>query len=1311
MGNLLFCQHNASRGTNIPPLLEETQIFALCKFFCFCSFGAHSVFIGTMNDVRELLKRFQTQIHGYAIVEAQFEMIISFKPEVVEHVDLELLFDILDNDHDGRIDGLELLGGLALCCHSSFEEKCRFCFELFDFNLNSLLSKKELVIMMMSSLCGMNLLTGGSEELEPDIDVFEALAEEAIRNGDKNSDGQVSYEEFVDWARSNRDLMSGLEALHRIALEAKEDVESDDSAPETDGYYSETDCYDDDFFDNPLKPQIGDQALAIIPWLGQIQEPTNYRPRKDINSGPKTNLELIRTFGYNCRSHPNNIKYLFHSKFSDETFIVYPSAAVTIIYDLKSKIQFFYLGHKSEITSIAIHPNSQIIATGDRNSSIHIWTLNDNKQAAPILIFSSMVKNGIQQMLFSPLGDRLVVIGGDVDHTICLHNSLNGDVIASGKGIPNPNNVHDIAFSKNGSELVMVGKNQIRFYQNLNTNQRSMEFKLGKIGNAGKRQNFFSATYITNDEVVVGCASGEIYKFKDTVCNSIIQAHGIKDPVYCLYYNANDGTLLSGGKDSMIKTWDATLKEIGTAIDLSEDLDGDGKPESGSLNSTVISVQQYRNRILIGTIGSDIYEASLPVAGVISSGLPSSSNYSLVRIASGHSKGELWGLDTHPTRDEFVTVGDDETIRIWSLRSFEQSNARKMPKGARSVCYNPAGTVLCVGMIDGEVSLVEATSVQLRAYSTWHHSNKMISDIKFSPDGNYLATASSDCNIYLYKSSDAKNFIRLAVCRGHSGAVTHIDFSLNSQFLQSNATDCSLLYWNLSGNQITHSFSMKDVTWATNTCVFGWSVQGIWNKKSPDYGEVNCCLALPDIGDIITGDDYNKINLYAYPSISLTSVYQSYSGHAAHVTNLKCSWNKRYLVSLGGLDRTVLLWRHDVEEEDSDDEEADEKTRNQIDLDETIEVSFAEENPTVVSRSLQQEAANLGWSVNDLKEHLVESEGPDSFSLPSGGDQSVEETPQWRSKIIEPTKWSSSLNSTDVDLELHWIFGHRCHDCRNNVLYSSDGSVVYNAANVAVLYHKPTGKQRFLLGPHSDEVISIAAHPAGQIFATGEAGRKGSIVVWNSKDMGVLKKLENVHENGVSLLNFNATGSILASVGLDVNNTLAIHDWNKDILIVSTSTNTEKVLCCCFLANDPVNLHNAIESGKSGSTAAKSRLTGKNTKRFSSSVDVSSTAVSFEGKDVVVTGGEKGFIKFWWWQGQNIQSQFAIWGNNSDLANGSDKTSAVLCAASTNSFVCVTGHANGNLLVWKNGKVCPIFCCCSFDLIFNFVFLLPFRSW
>jgi WD40 repeat protein/Ca2+-binding EF-hand superfamily protein len=1207
------------------------------------------------------MKRFHTQIHGFAIVEAQFEMILAFKPEVSEHIDLETLFEILDNDHDGRMDGLEFLGGLALCCNATFEEKCRFCFELFDFNLNSLLSKKELVMMMMSSLCGMNLLAGGGEELEPDIDVFENLAEEALARGDINADGQISYEEFVAWARSNRELMAGLETLNRIALDAKLDVQSEDSAPETEdegGYLSDT----EDEIDNPRKPEAGDQSMAIVPWLGQIQEPTNFKARKDLHRGPKTNLELVWVYGVNCKNHPNFVKYLYHSSYLEDVYCIYSSASVAIIYDFVLKTQFFYLGHKSEITSMGIHPNQQIVATGDRDSFIHIWTLDDNKHPTPILIFQSMVKVGIQQLAFSPSGDRLAVVGRDVDHTICFHNSLTGEVIASGKGISDPNNVNDIAFSLNGSELIMVGKNQIRFYMNTNTNKRGLEWKLGKIGNTGKRQNFLSATYVKENEAVVGCASGEIYQFKDTVCNLIVQAHGIKDPVLCLFFNAAEATLTSGGTDSVVKTWDLTLKEIGKPLDLSEDIDGDGKAESGSLNSCVRSIQHVKGKMLIGTLGSDIYEATLSNSA--------NAPYNLLRVGCGHSSGELWGLDAHPTRDEFATVGDDCTIRLWSLRTHEQINARKMPKAARSVVYSPSGAIICVGMIDGEVSLVEASSASLRAYSSWKHSEKMINDVKFSPDGNYLAVASTDCNLYLYKSSDQKAFVRHAVCRGHSGAVTHIDFAANSQFLQSNSTDGSIMYWNLSGNQITHSFSMKDVSWATYTCVFGWHVQGIWPKSS-DFTDINACLALPEIGDIITGDDFNKVNVFAYPAISTNMVHQSYSGHASHVTNVKCSWNKRLVISTGSSDKAILLWRHEVEVEDSDDEGDD--ILNKVILPES---SCAEENPTVAPRSIQQQAANMGWSVNDLKDHIAATEGMETL-LPSHGDQS-EETPQWRSKIVEPTDASSSQNSTDVDLELHWVHGHRCHDCRNNVLYSSDGSVVYNAANLAVLYHKPTGKQHYLFGPHTDEVISIAIHPAGQIFATGEAGPKSNIVVWNSIDMKVLAKLEEVHETGVPLLAFNSNGTILASIGLDSRNTLSIHDWSKNMFIVSAPTNSDKVLCCSFLANDQLNLHTTA-GGPS------KRATGRNTRASQrQGLTDGTSSVKLEGKDVVVVGGEKGFLKFFWWQGQNLSSQTAIWTSNAHVMHPKDKVSTILSVASSNSCICVTGLANGNLLVWKD---------------------------
>jgi Ca2+-binding EF-hand superfamily protein len=134
---------------------------------------------------------FRTHVYGFALVETQFESIMHFNAAVVEHVDLQELFEILDNDNDGRIDGLELLGGLTLVCQAKFEEKARFCFELFDFNLNASLSEKEMVMMMMSTVCGMHMLSGGDAESEPDVEYFENLAHDAFLRADRDGSGAI----------------------------------------------------------------------------------------------------------------------------------------------------------------------------------------------------------------------------------------------------------------------------------------------------------------------------------------------------------------------------------------------------------------------------------------------------------------------------------------------------------------------------------------------------------------------------------------------------------------------------------------------------------------------------------------------------------------------------------------------------------------------------------------------------------------------------------------------------------------------------------------------------------------------------------------------------------------------------------------------------------------------------------------------------------------------------------------------------------------------------------------------------------------
>ena len=1231
-------------------------------------------------------------------MEAQFESIISFKESVAEHVPLEKLFAILDNDNDGRVDGLELLGGLTLCCHATFEEKARFCFELFDFNLNSVMSQKELVIMMMSSVCGMNLLTGGGEELEPELEVFEAMAEDAVMRADMNSDGQIDFSEFLYWARSNRDLMAGLEALSRISMEAKKDIDPEDSAEETD----DADLSEEDKFHNRQSTLLGEGIVVktsknvgsdrdsllggpfrgdqsgnpgaggeVAPWKSQIFEPTNYKRKKGSNDGPDTNLELAWAFGYKAPNCRNNARFIGNS--DSEQCIVYFTAALAVVYNPRLRTQIFYMGHRDAISCLAMHPSNQIVATADIKSNIHIWSLDKEGAITALSVIKGIVKEGVLHVAFAPSGDRIATVGRDTDHTLTIHDVNSGEIISSAKGLASPSNVFDIAYCKNGAELVMVGNLEVKFYLGVNTTKRAIESHPGKIGSKGKKQTFFCCTYMGED-AIVGCASGEIYRFHNAHCIGIVQAHSVRECVLSIFYNETDGTLVTGGKDCLVKFWDSTLKAVAEPIDISEDVDGDGRADNGSLNCAIMSLQQHGEQLLIGTRGCDIFEVSLPKRP----GGP----HSMSRVAWGHAEGELWGLACHPLREEFATCGDDKTIRIWSIRSREQLNIRLMPEVSRSLAYSPNGEIICLGMLDGSMALMECNSPALRVYATWKHSDAIITDIKFSPDGTYIAAGSADSNIYIYKSLDKKNFKRQAVCRGHIGAITHLDFSLTASprqpYIQSNGSDKALLYWDIEGNQVKNSTTMRDVTWATFTCTLGWPVQGIW-PEGCEYTDVNSCMVLPDIGDLVTGDDFHKVKLYKYPALRLGALHQTYVGHSSHVTCVRFSANKRYVVSIGGGDRTVLLWRHVVEEpEDSDVEGADASSSSASASSSNDDGGGADggdlknEIADVGPRSIEQEAVNLGWTVQELREYVQMNKqngaGTGQFrplkrSTSSTGGSG--EVLPWRGNVVEPSRWTPAEGSTDVDLELAWVHGYRARDCRNNVHYSASGCIVYNAAALAVVHNKGTAKQQYLLGAHIDEVLGICSHPAGQIFASGEAGRQPSIVIWNSKDMQVLSRIEKAHERGVPLLAFNSKGNILASVGLDGDSSLCLHEWMKGVQILKTPTDKNKVLCCCFLANG------TIGAALGSAAQHQQQLT----------TSFSGDGKTAQNRDILVTAGVK-HLKFWWAQGQNVQSQRALWGTECK-----EKQSTIMCVASASPHICVTGSDMGSLIIWQNFKV------------------------
>ena len=421
----------------------------------------------------------------------------------------------------------------------------------------------------------------------------------------------------------------------------------------------------------------------------------------------------------------NNVKYVIPSTLSgksdsaeetaEATQIVFPSASLGVVYDVVARRQKFYQGHDAEVSCVAVHHTGTIVATADMNSNIHVWKV---PSMTCVLIIKGLLKDGVQHLAFSPAGDRLVALHFDADSTVTLYNCATGELIASSRGIPAPMNVHDIAYSPTGDEITLVGTKQVKFFDKVINTKRALESKIGRVGKIGKKQTFFCVTYLGKD-VVVGCADGSLYRFSNGAVIQVVQAHAINEPVLCITFNTMDGVLVTGGKDCLIKSWDSTLTEVGASLDMSEDLDGDGKADCGSLSPSHQHLCKHlRVKFLLEQKGSDIFEASVP--------LNIQDSLTIERITWGHGSGKLYGLGVHPTKEQFATCGDDQTLRIWSIRSHEQINVRTLPHMARALAYDSTGDVLCVGMQDGTVSLIEANVTTLRVFSSFKHTNDSI---------------------------------------------------------------------------------------------------------------------------------------------------------------------------------------------------------------------------------------------------------------------------------------------------------------------------------------------------------------------------------------------------------------------------------------------------------------------------------------------------------------------------------------------------------------------------------------------------------
>eukprot|EP00615_Pteridomonas_danica_P010405 CAMPEP_0114370960 /NCGR_PEP_ID=MMETSP0101-20121206/32942_1 /TAXON_ID=38822 ORGANISM="Pteridomonas danica, Strain PT" /NCGR_SAMPLE_ID=MMETSP0101 /ASSEMBLY_ACC=CAM_ASM_000211 /LENGTH=643 /DNA_ID=CAMNT_0001522831 /DNA_START=1165 /DNA_END=3094 /DNA_ORIENTATION=+ len=275
---------------------------------------------------------------------------------------------------------------------------------------------------------------------------------------------------------------------------------------------------------------------GLLAWLSEAKEPSNLKTENlNRNTLPQQRLTLKHVYGYGKNSE-NGHSNCFIS--GNGRKICYYSGTIGIVSDRnKLRRQVCNLDHKGkEITCIAVHQSSHLVATADMGRPIVASdsSENNNGAASPntkcciiiwddnsgstLKVISDFHTNGISRLCFSANGALLFSIGMDEDHSVAVHSVISGSLIGCAKGDRRP--IRDLAVEGNVN-LVTVGIGFVKYYS-LPSGGGELESKKGIFSKHCSTNNVLCVAFAPNsNDAVTGQDDGSLYLWKGRTCTLI----------------------------------------------------------------------------------------------------------------------------------------------------------------------------------------------------------------------------------------------------------------------------------------------------------------------------------------------------------------------------------------------------------------------------------------------------------------------------------------------------------------------------------------------------------------------------------------------------------------------------------------------------------------------------------------------------------------------------------------------------------------------------------------------------------------------
>ncbi len=469
-----------------------------------------------------------------------------------------------------------------------------------------------------------------------------------------------------------------------------------------------------------------------------------------------------------------------------------------------------------------------------------------------------------------------------------------------------------------------------------------------------------------------------------------------------------------------------------------------------------------------------------------------------VYVLDGHTDA-IWTVAFSPDSKTLLTTSADATARLWDLTACQGTTcpSRELKGHEKAVwtgTFSPQGNAVVTAGDDGLAKLWDAHSGAFLGDVAQHQSE--INAVAFSPDGHYLATASSDQTVHVTDLTTCKGTTCSFQPFETQAVLWNVAFSPDSKYMVVGSDDQNAYKVNLATNSIElqlagHSDAVLGVAYSPDGKYIATSSRDgtarIWDADTGQpiavlRGHDNSVWSVaftPDSRLLLTGSADTTARLW---DISDSSALRVLRGTFAKVLGADFSGNGKRVITVGA-DQLARIW----------DVDTGNVIATLVGHEGAINDGALNEDGTRAATASSDSTARL-WDVKNCHGDPGNSDCPFiELQGHEGVVRSVTFSPDLKSVLTASDDGTVRLWDATTGAALKTI---QAHDGPvNHASFSADGKWIVTASgdHTAGVFDAVTGDRKFLLVGHTGAVNGASFNADATLVVTGSDDRTARI--------------------------------------------------------------------------------------------------------------------------------------------------------------------------------------------------------------------------